>query len=91
MSIHRVKREFNEIHSKNNFNLIKDSENGIEMIVSGKSKGDKYRYRYRYFLNMFHMFSLLCFLIYGVKSRSGHDRSQSFCPISHVSDPKLTF
>ena len=26
---------------------------------------------------MFHMFSLVCFLIYGVKSRSGHDRSQS--------------
>ena len=42
VSIHRVKREFEEIHSKNNFNLIKDSENGIEMIVSGKSEGDKY-------------------------------------------------
>ena len=27
---------------------------------------------------MFHIFSLVCFLIYGVKSRSGHDRSQSF-------------
>ena len=43
VSIHRVKREFKEIHSKNNFNLIKDSESGIEMIVSGKSEGDKYR------------------------------------------------
>ena len=43
VSIHRVKRKFEEIHSKNNFNLIKDSEDGIEMIVSGKSKGDKYR------------------------------------------------
>ena len=31
-----------------------------------------------YFLDMFHVFSLVCFLIYGVKSRSGHDRSQSF-------------
>ena len=31
-----------------------------------------------FFLNMFHIFSLVCFLIYGVKSRSGHDRSQSF-------------
>ena len=41
--IHRVKREFHEIHSKNNFNLIKESENGIEMIVSGKNDGDKYR------------------------------------------------
>ena len=43
VSIHRVKRKFEEIHSKNNFNLIKDSESGIEMIVSGKSEGDKYR------------------------------------------------
>ncbi len=43
VSIHRVKRKFDEIHSKNNFNLIKDSESGIEMIVSGKSDGDKYR------------------------------------------------
>tara|TARA_S200000501_G_scaffold336559_1_gene342034 strand:+ start:17 stop:667 length:651 start_codon:yes stop_codon:yes gene_type:complete len=41
--IHRVKREFQEIHSKNNFNLIKDSVKGTEMIVSGKSEGDKYR------------------------------------------------
>ena len=30
-------------------------------------------------------------LICGVKSRSGHDRSQSFGQISHVSGPKLTF
>ena len=43
VSIHRVKREFEEIHSKNNFNLINDSESGIEMMVSGKSEGDKYR------------------------------------------------
>jgi len=43
VSIHRVKREFEEIHSKNSFKLINDSESGIEMIVSGKSEGDKYR------------------------------------------------
>ena len=41
--IHRVKREFHEIHSKNNFNLIKESEKGTEMIVSGINDGDKYR------------------------------------------------
>jgi len=41
--IHRVKREFEEVHSENNFNLLKNSESGIEMIVSGKNKGDKYR------------------------------------------------
>ena len=41
--IHRVKREFQEIHSNNNFNLIKESKNGTEMIVSGKNEGDKYR------------------------------------------------
>ena len=43
VSIHRVKRKFEEIHSKNDFKLINDSESGIEMKVSGKGEGDKYR------------------------------------------------
>ncbi|MBO8217622.1 DUF3386 family protein [Prochlorococcus marinus] len=41
--IHRVKRDFTSVHSENNFNLIKNSESGIEMSVSGKNQGDKYR------------------------------------------------
>ena len=41
--IHRVKREFESVHSENTFNLLQNSESGIEMIVSGKNKGDKYR------------------------------------------------
>ena len=43
VSIHRVKREFYSVHSENNFNLLKSSENGIEMNVSGRNEGDKYR------------------------------------------------
>ena len=43
VSIHRVKREFEEIHSNNNFNFIKSTEDGIEMRVSGKGEGDEYR------------------------------------------------
>ena len=41
--IHRVKRDFETVHSENNFNLLKTSESGIEMSVSGKNQGDKYR------------------------------------------------
>ena len=41
--IHRVKREFKSVHSDNSFNLLKNSESGIEMSVSGKNQGDKYR------------------------------------------------
>ena len=41
--IHRVKREFESVHSENNFNLLKNSESGILMNVSGKNQGDKYR------------------------------------------------
>ena len=41
--LHRVKREFKSVHSENNFNLLKNSDRGIEMIVSGKNQGDKYR------------------------------------------------
>jgi len=43
VSIHRVKREFQSVHSENNFNFLKSSESGIEMIISGKNQGDKYR------------------------------------------------
>ena len=35
--------------------------------------------------------SLVCFLIYGIKRRSGHDGSQSFGPIWHVSGPEMVF
>ena len=41
--IHRVKREFKSVHSENSFNLLKNSESGIEISVSGKNQGDKYR------------------------------------------------
>ena len=41
--IHRVKKSFDEIHSKNEFHLLGQSEKGIEMEVSGKNNGDKYR------------------------------------------------
>ena len=43
--IHRVKKSFDEIHSKNHFNFLGKSEDGIEMHVSGKNDGDKYRVR----------------------------------------------
>ena len=41
--IHRVKREFELVHLENNFNLLKNSKSGIELSVSGKNQGDKYR------------------------------------------------
>ena len=41
--IHRVKRKFQAVHSGNNFNLLRNTESGLEIIVSGKNKGDKYR------------------------------------------------
>ena len=42
VAIHRVKREFNEIHRNNDFNFLGESKRGIEIEVSGKNKGDKY-------------------------------------------------
>ena len=44
-----------------------------------------------YFLNMFRIFSLVCFLIYSVNRRFGHDRSPALGLISHISGPKLSF
>ena len=49
--IHRVKREFESVHSENDFNLLKNSEHGIEMSISGKNQGDKYRVKNE-FINM---------------------------------------
>ena len=36
---------------------------------------------------MFHVFSLVCFLIYGVKSRSGHDQITTFGQIMNLLTP----
>ena len=41
--IHRVKRQFQAVHSANNFNLLRSTESGVEIFVSGKNEGDKYR------------------------------------------------
>ena len=43
VAIHRVKRAFNEVHNKNNFKFLGESEKGIEIEVLGKNKGDKYK------------------------------------------------
>ena len=51
VSIHRVKREFQSVHSENKFNLLKSSKSGFEMRVSGKNDGDKYRVKNDY-INM---------------------------------------
>ncbi len=42
VAIHRVKREFAEIHKNNNFNFLRESEKGLEIEVIGKNEGDKY-------------------------------------------------
>ena len=43
VAIHRVKREFVEVHKNNNFKFITESEKGLELSVFGKNEGDKYR------------------------------------------------
>ena len=42
VAIHRVKREFSEIHKNNNFKFLGESDKGLEIIVLGKNEGDKY-------------------------------------------------
>ena len=41
--IHRVRRDFNEVHGLNSFKFGDLNELGMEVIVGGKNKGDKYR------------------------------------------------
>ena len=42
VAIHRVKREFTEVHKNNNFKCIGESDKGIKIAVLGKNEGDKY-------------------------------------------------
>ena len=42
VAIHRVKREFSDVHKSNNFKFMEESDNGIRIEVSGKNEGDKY-------------------------------------------------
>tara|TARA_B100000212_G_scaffold328172_1_gene292183 strand:- start:84 stop:731 length:648 start_codon:yes stop_codon:yes gene_type:complete len=42
VSIHRVKREFTEVHKNNNFKYLEESDRGIRIEVLGKNDGDKY-------------------------------------------------
>jgi len=42
VAIHRVKREFSEVHKNNNFKFLGETEKGMEMEVLGKNEGDRY-------------------------------------------------
>ena len=42
VAIHRVKREFTEVHKNNSFKFLEESEKGIKIEVFGKNDGDKY-------------------------------------------------
>ena len=43
VAIHRVKRDFNDVHANNDFDFVNETEKGIEMTVIGKNQGDRYR------------------------------------------------
>ncbi len=46
IAIHRIRREFEESHGNNTFSLGETDETGaVEIIVGGKSSGDKYKLR----------------------------------------------
>ena len=42
VAIHRVKREYNEVHKNNNFKFLGKSDKGMRIEVLGKNEGDRY-------------------------------------------------
>ena len=42
VAIHRVKREFTDVHKNNNFKFLGESDKGMKIEVLGKNEGDKY-------------------------------------------------
>ena len=47
--IHRVKREFDDVHGANTFTVGNTNEHGTEVLVGGKSEGDSYRINKSFF------------------------------------------
>ena len=45
VAIHRVKRQFTEVHKNNNFKFLGESEKGMSIEVLGKNEGDKYTFK----------------------------------------------
>jgi len=43
VAIHRVKRDFSEVHNNNDFRFLGESDKGMRIKVLGKNEGDKYR------------------------------------------------
>ncbi len=43
VTIHRVRRDFDEVHKDNIFKVVENSEDEIEIFVEGRNKGDRYR------------------------------------------------
>ena len=42
VAIHRVKRDFTEVHKNNNFKFLGESDKGMKIGVLGKNEGDQY-------------------------------------------------
>ena len=43
MTIHRVRNSFDHVHGQNSFTFGDTNEEGVEVLVSGNNRGDKYR------------------------------------------------
>ncbi len=43
VAIHRVRRSFEDVHGSNTFSIGNTNDVGLEIIVGGSNKGDKYR------------------------------------------------
>ncbi len=43
VTIHRVRRDFEQVHGSNIFTAGKNDQFGIEVLIGGKSQGDKYK------------------------------------------------
>ncbi len=43
VAIHRVRRTFEQVHGQNTFTIGDHDDFGVEVIVGGKNKGDRYR------------------------------------------------
>ena len=88
VTIHRVKRPFQEVHGDNTFTLGDLGEYGYEIIVGGKNKGDRYRIKNGYVSMVYRLIHGKYVLIYTddiIDTKQGY---LSHKYTSEYSDPK---
>ncbi|MEW6493645.1 MAG: DUF3386 domain-containing protein [Cyanobacteriota bacterium] len=82
IAIHRIRRSFEETHSKNTFSFGNtDEDGGVEILLGGKSQGDRYKVRNN---EVSHVHRHIHGVVVTIDTFSSHDTGEGY--LSHRYD-----